>query len=254
MGRFSAKTILITGAASARGIGFATAQRVARDGGQLILTDLDETALVARVADLAEIGAEAIAIRHDVTDAENWERVIAAAIARFGRIDGLVNNAGITVLARVEDLEPAMWDRQISVNLTSVYLGCRQAMAHFRARGGGGAIVNVSSAAGIVGMRRCTAYGASKGGVRLMSKTLALEGGPDAIRVNSVHPGVTETDMQAVARADAAGDSKAIAAVVPLGRTAHPDELGAAIAFLLSDDASYITGTELIVDGGLTAQ
>lgn len=146
-----------------------------------------------------------------------------------------------------------MWHRQIEVNLTSVYLGSRRLIGHFRAHGGG-AIVNVSSAAGIVGMRRCTAYAASKGGVRLMTKTLALECGLDNIRVNSVHPGVTETDIQKVARADAAGDSSAIAAAVPLGRTAEPDELGSAIAFLLSDDASYITGTELIVDGGLTAQ
>lgn len=251
--RFAGRTVLITGAASARGIGFATAKRVGQEGGRLILTDLDGDGLEARVADLAAIGAPAIAVRHDVTDAADWEAVVDLGIARFGRIDGLVNNAGITVLALVEAMEPAMWHRQIEVNLTSVYLGSRRLIGHFRAHGGG-AIVNVSSAAGIVGMRRCTAYAASKGGVRLMTKTLALECGLDNIRVNSVHPGVTETDIQKVARADAAGDSSAIAAAVPLGRTAEPDELGSAIAFLLSDDASYITGTELIVDGGLTAQ
>jgi NAD(P)-dependent dehydrogenase (short-subunit alcohol dehydrogenase family) len=251
--RFAGRTVLVTGAASARGIGFATAKRVGQEGGRLILTDLDGDGLEARVADLTAIGAEAIAVRHDVTDAADWAAVADRGIARFGRIDGLVNNAGITVLALVEAMEPEMWHRQIEVNLTSVYLGCRRLIGHFRERGGG-AIVNVSSAAGIVGMRRCTAYAASKGGVRLMTKTLALECGLDNIRVNSVHPGVTETDIQKIARADAAGDSRAIAAAVPLGRTAEPDELGAAIAFLLSDDASYITGTELIVDGGLTAQ
>jgi NAD(P)-dependent dehydrogenase (short-subunit alcohol dehydrogenase family) len=251
--RFAGRTVLVTGAASARGIGFATAKRVGQEGGRLILTDLDGDGLEARVADLAAIGTPAIAVRHDVTDAADWEAVVDLGIARFGRIDGLVNNAGITVLALVEAMEPAMWHRQIEVNLTSVYLGSRRLIGHFRAHGGG-AIVNVSSAAGIVGMRRCTAYAASKGGVRLMTKTLALECGLDNIRVNSVHPGVTETDIQKVARADAAGDSSAIAAAVPLGRTAEPDELGSAIAFLLSDDASYITGTELIVDGGLTAQ
>ncbi len=251
--RFAGKTVLVTGAASARGIGFATAKRVSEEGGKLILTDLDEDGLAARVADLAAFGVEALSVRHNVTDARDWDAVLAEGINRFGRIDGLVNNAGITILARVEDLDPIQWHRQIEVNLTSVYLGCRLLIAHFRDRGGG-AIVNVSSAAGLVGMRRCTAYSASKGGVRLMTKTLALECGPDNIRVNSVHPGVTETDMQKVARADASGDSKATAAAVPLGRTAEPYELGAAIAFLLSDDASYITGTELIVDGGLTAQ
>lgn len=251
--RFSGRTVLVTGAASARGIGFATAKRVAQEGGRLILTDLDDEGLMARVADLEAIGAEAIGVRHDVTDAAGWETVMARGIARFVRIDGLVNNAGITVLAPVEALEPEMWHRQIDVNLTSVYLGCRQAIAHFRTQGRG-AIVNVSSVAGLVGMRRCTAYSASKGGVRLMSKALALECAPDGIRINSVHPGVVETDIQKVARADAGGDSKAIAAAVPLGRTAVADELGAAIAFLLSDDASYVTGTELVVDGGLTAQ
>ena len=251
--RFAGKTALVTGAASPRGIGFASAKRIAEEGGRLILTDLDAEQLEGRVADLAAIGAEAIGLRHDVADADGWTQVVAQSVARFGRIDGLVNNAGITVLAMVEALEPEMWSRQIEVNLTSVYLGCRALIGHFREHGGG-AIVNVSSIAGIVGMRRCTAYSASKGGVRLMTKSLALECGPDRIRVNSVHPGVVETDIQKVARADAAGDSAAIAAAVPLGRTAQAHELGAAVAFLLSDDASYITGTELIVDGGLTAQ
>jgi len=252
--RFDGKTIMVTGAASARGIGFATAKRVAREGGRLILTDIDEAALRDRVADLAGIGAEAIHVLHDVADETRWAAAIAAGVATFGRIDGLVNNAGITVLAMIEDLDLAKWDKQIAVNLTSVYLGCRQIIAQFRAQSGGGAIVNVSSAAGIIGMRRCTAYSASKGGVRLMTKTLALECAADNIRVNSVHPGVTETDMQKVARADGAGDSAATAAAVPMRRTAEADELGAPIAFLLSHDASYITGAELIVDGGLTAQ
>jgi NAD(P)-dependent dehydrogenase (short-subunit alcohol dehydrogenase family) len=252
--RFAGRTVLVTGAASPRGIGFASARRIAEEGGRLIVTDLDAGPLAERVADLAATGAEAIALPHDVTDAAGWQEVIAKGAARFGRIDGLVNNAGITVLARVEALEPAMWQRQIDVNLTSVYLGCRALIGHFREHGGGGAIVNVSSAAGIVGMRRCTAYSASKGGVRLMTKTLALECAPDGIRVNSIHPGVVETDIQKVARADAAGDSAAIAAAVPLGRTAQARELGAAVAFLLSGDASYVTGTELVVDGGLTAQ
>jgi NAD(P)-dependent dehydrogenase (short-subunit alcohol dehydrogenase family) len=251
--RFAGKTVLVTGAASPRGIGFASARRIGEEGGRLILTDLDLEQLERRVADLAATGVEAIAVGHDVADAGGWKDAVAKGIERFGRIDGLVNNAGITVLAMVEALEPEMWRRQIDVNLTSVYLGCRQLIAHFREHGGG-AIVNVSSVAGMVGMRRCTAYSASKGGVRLMTKALALECAPDAIRVNSVHPGVVETDIQKVARADASGDSVAIAAAVPLGRTAQAHELGAAIAFLLSDDASYITGTELVVDGGLTAQ
>ncbi|MFW2829172.1 SDR family NAD(P)-dependent oxidoreductase [Sphingomonas sp. ID0503] len=251
--RFEGRTVIVTGAASAKGIGFASARRVVQEGGQVVLTDLDGEALAARVAEVEAMGGAALGVTHDVTDAAGWDAVLAQATARFGRVHGLVNNAGITVLAMVEALEPAMWHRQIEVNMTSVYLGCRLLIGHFRAHGGG-SIVNVSSVAGLVGMRRCTAYSASKGGVRLMTKTLALECGTDGIRVNSVHPGVVETDIQKVARRDASGDSAAIAAAVPLGRTAVADELGAAVAFLLSDDASYVTGTELVVDGGLTAQ
>lgn len=251
--RFSDRTVMVTGAASARGIGLAAARRIGEEGGRLVLTDLDAARLDERVAELAAIGAQALACPHDVSDEASWEEVMRQAVARFGRIHGLVNNAGIAVLAPVEALDLAQWDRQIAVNLTSVYLGCRLMIAHMR-RQEGGAIVNVSSVAGLVGMRRCTAYSASKGGVRLMTKTLALEAGADRIRVNSVHPGVVETDIQKAARADSAGDSAAISAAVPLGRTAAPAELGAVIAFLLSDDASYVTGAELAVDGGLTAQ
>ena len=251
--RFEGKTILVTGAASVKGIGFATAKRVAREGGRLVLTDLDEAGLADRVADLEALGTQVVSQVQNVAEEASWQMVIDAGVTRFGRIDGLVNNAGITVLAPVELLDLTMWDQQISVNLTSVYLGCRAMIGHFRVHGGG-SIVNVSSVAGLVGMRRCTAYSASKGGVRLMTKTLALECAPDGIRINSVHPGVVETDMQKVARKDASGDSMAIAAAIPMGRTGMADELGAGIAFLLSDDASYITGTELIVDGGLTAQ
>ncbi|MGE4430959.1 MAG: SDR family NAD(P)-dependent oxidoreductase [Sphingobium sp.] len=251
--RFEGKTVIITGAASVRGIGFAAARRIAREGGQVVLTDLDGDALAQRVAEIEALGGAALGIVHDVTQPAGWERVLAQASDRFGPVHGLVNNAGIAVLAVIEDLDPAMWHRQIEVNLTSTYLGCRLLIGHFREKGGG-AIVNVSSVAGLVGMPRTAAYAASKGGVRLMTKSLALECGRDGIRVNSVHPGVVETDIQQVARSDASGASAAIAAAVPLGRTAVADELGAAIAFLLSDDASYVTGAELVVDGGLTAQ
>jgi NAD(P)-dependent dehydrogenase (short-subunit alcohol dehydrogenase family) len=251
--RFKGKTVIVTGAASAKGIGFASARRIAREGGQVVLTDLDGEALAARVADIEALGGVALAVPHDVTQEAEWAEVLSRSTVRFGPVHGLVNNAGITVLAVIEALDPAMWHRQIEVNMTSVYLGCRLLIGHFR-ENGGGAIVNVSSVAGLVGMRRTAAYAASKGGVRLMTKTLALECGTDGIRVNSVHPGVVETDIQKVARRDASGDSAAIAAAIPLGRTAVADELGAAVAFLLSDDASYITGTELAVDGGLTAQ
>ncbi|MBA2933737.1 SDR family oxidoreductase [Sphingomonas sp. CGMCC 1.13654] len=250
--RLAGRAVIVTGAASRAGIGFATAERLAGERARVCLTDIDGPAVEARAADLRAAGADAIALAQDVTDEAGWEAVMRAAAGAFGRVDGLVNNAGIVVLALVEQLSIADWRRQIDVNLTSCFLGCRAAFAHFGE--GGGAIVNVSSISGLIGSNRTTAYGASKGGMRLMTKSLAIEGGPRGIRVNTVHPGVTETDMQATARADASGDSASIAAAIPLRRTTGPDAIAAGIAFLLSYDADYVTGTELVIDGGLTAQ
>jgi NAD(P)-dependent dehydrogenase (short-subunit alcohol dehydrogenase family) len=253
-GRFAEKVVLITGAASRAGIGFAAAKRVVAEGAKVVLTDVDGEGACRRALELAGTAHQAVGLRHDVADEAGWDTIIAAAVERFGRLDGLVNNAGIVVLDAVEDVRLEDWRRQIDVNLTGAFLGCRAAIRQMRLQGEGGAIVNVSSVAGLVGMRRTSGYAASKGGLRLMTKTLALEGAPDGIRVNSVHPGVIETDIQEGARSGSPADSAAIAAAIPLGRTGAADYLGSAIAFLLSDDAAYITGTELVVDGGLTAQ
>lgn len=252
--RMAGRVAIVTGAASPRGIGFATAARLCGEGARVVLTDIDGEGAAARAAELAAQGAQALGLGHDVASESGWDTIIAATLAAFGRIDALVNNAGIVTLALVEDATLADWDRQIATNLTGTFLGCRAAMRQMRQQGGGGAVVNVSSVAGLVGMRRTSGYAASKGGVRLLSKTLALEGAADGIRVNSVHPGVIETDIQAGARGSDPSASAAIAAAIPLGQTGQPAHLAAAIAFLLSDDAAYITGTELVVDGGLTAQ
>ena len=252
--RFAGNSVFVTGAASPNGIGFAAAARVAAEGACVTITDIDGAGAETRATELREQGYEALGLAHDVTSEEHWQDVVAQAVARFGGIDGLVNNAGIAILRPVAEVGLAEWERQIAINLTGTFIGCRTAIAQMRAQGRGGAIVNVSSVAGLVGMRRTSAYAASKGGVRLLGKTLALEVAPDNIRVNSVHPGVTETDIQIEVRASNPDASGQIAASVPLGRTAAPTELAAAIAFLLSDDASYVTGTELVVDGGLSAQ
>lgn len=251
MGRMSGKVALVTGAASAAGLGFATARRLHTEGARVMLTDIDGVAVAQRAA---ELGDGAVALRQDVTDGAAWDATIAAVVDRFGKLDALVNNAGIAVLRWMNELEPVDWARQIEVNLTSVYLGCRAALAQMRAQGHGGAIANLSSVVGLVGVAGTSAYAASKGGVRAMSKVIALEGAPDGIRCNSVHPGMIATDMMNISAVDNEEQHALLTAGIPMKRLGEPDDIGAMILFLLSDEAKYITGGEFVVDGGMTAQ
>lgn len=247
------KTIIVTGAASAGGLGFATARLLAREGHAVTLTDLDGDAAAARAEELRAEGLTATGLAQDVTDEAGWASLVAQVKDATGRIDGLVNNAGIAVLKWTADLDVAAWDRQIDVNLKSVYLGCRAVLPVMEAQEAG-SIVNLSSVAGLVGIPGASAYAASKGGVRLYSKSLALEVAAKGIRVNSVHPGVIWTDMQKVAIEDNPDQYDAINASIPMGRMGEPDDIGNMIAFLLSDRAKYVTGGEFVIDGGLTAQ
>lgn len=248
------KTALVTGAASAGGLGFAAARLMARQGASLFLTDLDADAVAARAEDLRREGHQANAMAQDVTDEAGWAAVIEAVVGAYGRLDILVNNAGIAVLRPMSAMTKADWDRQISVNLDSVYLGTKAGVDQMRRQGGGGSIVNMSSVAGLVGVEGTAAYAASKGGVRLFSKSVALETAKDNIRVNTVHPGMIWTDMQKVAIADNKEVFDQITAAVPMGRMGEPEDIGAMVAFLASDDAKYITGAEFTVDGGMVAQ
>lgn len=247
------KSIIVTGAASAGGLGFATARLLAREGHAVTLTDLDGEAAAARAGELRAEGLTATGLAQDVTDEAAWAALIAQVEREHGRIDGLVNNAGIAVLKWTADLDVAAWDRQIDVNLKSVYLGCRAVLPVMEEQGAG-SIVNLSSVAGLVGIPGASAYAASKGGVRLYSKSLALEVAAKGIRVNSVHPGVIWTDMQKVAIEDNPDQYDAINAAIPMKRMGEPDDIGQMIAFLISDRAKYVTGGEFVVDGGLTAQ
>lgn len=245
--------MIVTGAASAAGLGFAAARLLAEEGHAVYLTDIDGDAARARTEELRGEGHTATGLEHDVTDEAAWAKVVSQAIADTGRIDGLVNNAGIAVLRWTADLEPASWDKQLDVNLKSVYLGCRAVLPHMEAQGEG-AIVNLSSVAGLVGIPGASAYAASKGGVRFYTKSVALEVAGKGIRVNSVHPGVIWTDMQKVAIADNPEQYDAINASIPAQRMGEPEDIGHMVAFLLSPKAKYITGAEFTVDGGLTAQ
>lgn len=248
------KVALVTGAASAGGLGFAAARKMAEQGASLFLTDLDGATIEARAAELRAEGFAAQAMAQDVTDEGQWSAVIDAILATYGHLDIVVNNAGIAVLRAMSDMTKADWDKQLKVNLDSVYLGTKAAVDQMRRQGKGGSIINMSSVAGLVGVAGTAAYAASKGGVRMMSKSVALETARENIRVNTVHPGMIWTDMQKVAIADNKEVFDQIVAAVPMGRMGEPEDIGAMVAFLASDDAKYITGAEFVVDGAMIAQ
>jgi NAD(P)-dependent dehydrogenase (short-subunit alcohol dehydrogenase family) len=261
------RTALVTGAL--RGIGRATAERFAAEGATVVLADLSAPADALAVAALREIGAGARYLQLDVGDEHAWSAAQKYVADEFGRLDVLVNNAGIDLVRAVQDLSLADWHRLMRVNLDGVFLGVRAFVELMtsagRARRGGASVINVSSIMGLVGYAETSAYNASKGGVRLLTKALAIEfaaaGRP--IRVNSVHPGFVQTPLlaQGMQRWVDAGKAQstqqlidAVAAQSPIGRLAEPGEIAAAIQFLASDESSYVTGSELVADGGWTAR
>ena len=253
-GRVAGKVIIVTGTASDPSLGRSTAHRLAEEGARLVLTDIDEAGAENCAAAIRDAGGEAIALQQNVTDEARWGEVMQATLDAYGRLDVLVNNAGIAVLEPLESMSLEQWNRQIDVNLTSVFLGCRAAIAPMRASGGG-SIVNLSSVAGLRGLQRCTAYGAAKGGVRIMSKSIAVELAPDNIRCNSVHPGVIWTNMQAQAvGSDDPAAANAATGRIPLGRLGQPDDIANCVLYLASDESNYVTGAEFVVDAGMTCQ
>ena len=254
MGRVEGKVAIVTGAASNPGLGRTTALRLAEEGARLMVTDIDEAGAADCSQAIRDAGGEALSMVQDVTSEEGWQAAISRTQDSYGRLDVLLNNARIAVLKRKEDMSLADWNRQIEVNLTSVFLGCKYAMPAMR-DAGGGSLINLSSVAGLIGMATCVAYGAAKGGVRIMSKSIAVEGAADHSRCNSVHPGVIWTNMQsqATGRKDPAsvpvGPDR-----VPLGRVGEPQDIANCIPYLASDEATYVTGAEFTIDAGMTAQ
>lgn len=253
MARLTDKVALVTGAASDPGIGSAIARRFAEEGAVVYCTDIDEAG-VGRIADgIVADGGTAVALRHDVADEHDWQRVFLQMVEEYAAPDIVVNNAGIAVLHPIGEFTSAAWARQLHVNLDSVFYGTRAAIAALRNARRGGSIINISSVAGLVGVPTCAAYSAAKGGVRLFSKTVAIECAGENIRVNSVHPGLIDTNMQDEARKNEEVFNQVVAGV-PMGRMGEPIDVANACLFLASDEGRYVTGTEIVVDGGMTAQ
>ncbi|MFD4786744.1 glucose 1-dehydrogenase [Streptomyces sp. NPDC058459] len=243
MTRLNGRTILITGAA--RGQGEAHARRLIQEGAHVVLTDV----LDREGTELAkELGKRALYTSLDVTSEDSWDAAVALTVKTFGGLNGLVNNAGVTEVAPMSEITYEAYRRQIAINQDGVFLGMRAAAPHM---GQGDSIVNISSVDGLMGQPGVLPYVAAKWAVRGMTKSAALELAPQGIRVNSVHPGVIYTPM--LEAPDAAAALPAVLNSVPLGRGGAPAEVSALIAFLLSDDASYSTGAEFVIDGGLTA-
>lgn len=250
MQRLPGRVAIVTGAAS--GIGAATAHRLANEGAQVVLTDINDEACSAVAKTLAEQGAQVLALHHDVANMDDWQRVIDTVIEQFARLDILVNNAGMGDILDIEQSTLEEWDHTIAVNQTSIFLGMKLAGPHLKASGHG-CVINISSIFGISGgFGTSPAYHAAKGAVRTLTKNVALLWAQQGVRVNSVHPGFIDTPILDSVRGTEF--EKVMIDLTPMGRIGRPEEIAAAVAYLASDDASFVTGCELAVDGGFLAR
>lgn len=247
--RLKGKKAIITGAAT--GIGLETARRFAEEGAQVVLSDIDSAGVAAAAGEITS----AIAIAADVTDQGQVDALIAGAIEGLGGLDIFVNNAGIPMLGGVESLAEADWDREMDVNLKSIYRTGRAVWPHFKAQGGG-VILNTASIAGLRGSAGQASYGAAKAGVINLTRCMAIDGAQVPIRVNCICPGFIETPMVLAyleGQDDPVASRAEVDALHPLGGIGRPGDIAAGFVYLASDEASWITGTALTIDGGLTA-
>ena len=249
--RLENKVAFISG--GARGMGAVEARLFAKEGASVVIGDVLEEEGKKVEAQINEIGGECLFVHLDVTSESSWEQAVAATVARFGKLDILVNNAGIFRTEGVEETSGELWDQVMEINAKGVFLGTKLAIPEMR-KAGGGSIVNISSVAGLTGGTGSAAYRASKGAVRLFTKSTAIQYAKDDIRANSVHPGIIETPMTAPnLMADQERRDRS-AARHPLGRVGQPEDVAYGVLFLASDESSFMTGSELVIDGGLTAQ
>ena len=256
--RLENKVALITGAAAGvegelMGFGGAAARIFAREGAKVVLTDIKEEMGERTAAEIREHGGEAIFLSHDVTDEAQWLRVIQETVARYGKLDVLVNNAGTGAETTVEETTVAIWDAQMDVHAKGVFLGTKHAIPEM-CRAGGGSIINISSIYGLVGSRTSTAYHAAKGASRIFTKSAAVQYANENIRVNSVHPGYCWTPLTDPWFSHDQGRRNWALAQVPMGRMGNADDIAYGILYLASDESSFVTGSELVIDGGTTAE
>lgn len=249
------KVIIVTG--GSRGIGAATAKLMGSQGAKVVVADVNEAGGTSVVDAIISAGGSAIYAQVDVTEEAQIEALVALAVGEYGRLDGIVNNAATIAVAAVEDLSVDEWDRVMKVNGRGVFLGCKHAIVQFKKQGGGGAIVNIGSISGVVGLAQQPAYCASKGAVIQLTRQIAMEYASDNIRCNTVGPGSVDGEffqMYLDGQGDASAALEAVLDAHPMGRVAQPEEIAEAVTFLISDNASFITGSNLQVDGGYSSQ
>ena len=249
--RLEGKVAFISG--GARGMGAVEARLFAKEGAKVAIGDVLEEEGAALQSEIEDSGGECLFTRLDVTSESDWIRAIEATLARFGRLDILVNNAGVSQWSLLHETSEEDWDRVMDINTKGVFLGTKRSIPEMK-ESGGGSIINISSQLGLVGTEMSSAqYQASKGAVRLLTKHTAMQYAPDGIRCNSVHPGPIHTAMTEQRRADPETYAEMLNRI-PLGRYGQPEEIANGVLFLASDESGWITGSELVLDGGWTAQ
>ena len=249
--RLAGKVAFISG--GARGMGATEAKLFANEGAAVAIGDVLEEAGKRTEAEINQSGGQALFVSLDVTSEQSWLDAIGATVAKFGRLDILVNNAGVSAHGMIEFTTEADWDRVMDVNSKGPFLGTKAAIPEMR-KSGGGSIINISSQLGLVGTEMSSPqYQSSKGAIRLLTKTTALQYAPDGIRCNSVHPGPVNTDMTADSRDNPENFGKMVGRI-PMGRYGEPVEIANGVLYLASDESGFVTGSELVLDGGWTAQ